>query len=309
MYCLNLLEIALMLAEHDPAYEDIATKFFEHFAYIAAAMNEAGAVGRGGRLLLRRPAARRTARAVPVQVRSVVGLIPLFAVTTLGAATLERLPEFAARMRWFLRAQAGATPRWPTCRALRRRRGAGCCRSSTEERLRRILAADARRVRVPVAARPAGALGATTASTRSSWSSAAQVARSTTSRRESTTGLFGGNSNWRGPVWFPVNYLVIEALRRYHRYLGDELHGRAARPGRASGDAGRGGRRARRAGWSRCSCDGRRRPAAGLRRHRAAPDRPRLARPAAVPRVLPRRQRRGARRLAPDRLDRAWSPT
>ena len=120
---------------------------------------------------------------------------------------------------------------------------------------------------------------------------------------ESTTAMFGGNSNWRGPIWFPLNYLMITVLERYHRFFGDDFtieyptgSGQQLTPGR---DRRRPGRPADLHLHPRP-----RRTAALLRRDRAAADRPGLARQPDLQRVLPRRQRRRDRRLPPDRLDR-----
>ena len=122
MYCLNMLAIALELARDDPAYEDVASKFFEHFLYIAHAMNNIGrrrhrALGRGGRLLLRRAAPARRRRSIPLKVRSMVGLIPLFAVETLEPELLDRLPGFKRRLRVVPRQPPG--PRRDTSRCMR----------------------------------------------------------------------------------------------------------------------------------------------------------------------------------------------
>jgi hypothetical protein len=220
VYCLALLEIALRLAEQDPTYEDVATKFFEHFALIAAAMNQKEGLwdeDEGFYFdVLRLPGGA----SVPVKVHSVVGLIPLFAVTTLGAATVERLPDFADRMRWFLEHK----PAYADVAHVRMLKGSeGRLLSIVDEdRLRRLL----RRMLDESEFLSPHGLRALSAYHREhpyeldvgGFSPSIDYEPA-----ESTTGLFGGNSNWRGPVWFPVNYLMIEALRRYHRYLGDEF--------------------------------------------------------------------------------------
>ena len=220
MYALNLLEMALVLAEEDPAYEDTATKFFEHFAYIAEAMRNKGlwneqdgffydvlAADDGGRL--------------PLRVRSMVGLLPLAATTTLGEATLARLPDFASRFRWFLshkqryRDVVGAT---------RTRDGhLGRLLSIVDgDQLVRILATmlDETEFLSPYGLRALSRCHLDHPFTVELNGEAHTVRYEPA---ESTSGLFGGNSNWRGPVWFPVNHLVIEALRRYARFYGEDL--------------------------------------------------------------------------------------
>jgi hypothetical protein len=198
----------------------VATKFFEHFALIAAAMNQKEGLwdeDEGFYFdVLRLPGGA----SVPVKVHSVVGLIPLFAVTTLGAATLERLPDFADRMRWFLEHK----PAYADVAHVRMLKGSeGRLLSIVDEdRLRRLL----RRMLDESEFLSPHGLRALSAYHREHPYELDVGGFSPSfdyEPAESTTGLFGGNSNWRGPVWFPVNYLMIEALRRYHRYLGDEF--------------------------------------------------------------------------------------
>ena len=220
MYCQNLLELALLLAEHDATYEDLATKFFEHFALIASALNEKGLwdeedgfyydvlhTGDGD--------------VVPLRARSVVGLLPLAAVTTLGPATMARLPDFMQRVALVHRQPAARVGRSSSTWSPPSTPAGGCSRSSTrtgcggcsramldpDEFLsdHGLRALSRRHARAPAARSTSTACTATL----------------DYEPGESTTGLFGGNSNWRGPVWFPINYLLIEALRVYHRYLGD----------------------------------------------------------------------------------------
>ena len=309
MYCQNLLELALLLAEHDPTYEDLATKFFEHFALIAIGAERQGPLERGGRLLLRRAAHGDGAASCRCARARSSACCRSRAVTTLGPETMARLPDFMARVEWFTDQPARGARGRPAhgvgrarglADALDRRRGRACAGSSramldpaeflSDHGLRALskfheanpLHVDARRRR---------------------------RRRSTTSRASRRRGLFGGNSNWRGPIWFPINYLLVEALRVYHRYLGDDFtvefptgSGRELTP-----RAGR--RRARGAADRRSSSSGDGRPPPGLRRLRAVPARPGLARPDPVPRVLPRRHRRraSARRTRP--AGRGSSPT
>jgi hypothetical protein len=220
MYALNLLEIALVLARHDRSYEDTATKFFEHFAYIAQAMDEKGLWNSEDGFFYDVLAYSDGGRA-PLRVRSMVGLLPLAATTTLGTSTLAELPDFAGRFRWFLehkpayRGVVGAT----------HERGAGLGRLLAvvdEHRLLRILAVmlDEREFLSPHGLR---ALSARHRDEPFTIDLAGASYTVDYEPGESTSGLFGGNSNWRGPIWFPVNYLVIEALRRYARFYGDDL--------------------------------------------------------------------------------------
>jgi hypothetical protein len=218
MYCQNLLELALLLAEHDDTYEDLATKFYEHFALIASALNEKGLwneedgfyydvlhLGDG--------------KAIPLRARSMVGLLPLAAVTTLGPATMARLPDFMRRVEWFT---ANRREGREVVQHMESEEHAGWRMLSIvdEERLRRILAAmldpeeflSDHGIRALSRRHAASPLEVTLDGT---------VSRLDYEPGESTTGLFGGNSNWRGPVWFPVNYLLVEVLRVYHRYLGE----------------------------------------------------------------------------------------
>ena len=221
MYCLNLLEIALLLADHDPIYEDIATKFFEHFTYIASAMNEQGLWheedGFYYDLLLFEDGTR-----IPLRGRSAVGLIPLHAVTTLGPQTLARLRSFGRRTQWFVENK----PEVASVVEHIAKPGQGgwyLLSIAGPERLRRILRSvlDPNEFLSPYGLRSLS---------RSLKDHPLDITLPNGEMRvldyepgESTSGLFGGNSNWRGPVWFPLNYLVIESLRRYHRYLGDDF--------------------------------------------------------------------------------------
>ena len=220
MYCQNMLELALLLAEHDPTYEDMATKFYEHFALIASALNDKGLWDEpdgfyydvlhtsGGEV-------------VPLKARSVVGLLPLAAVTTLGPATMAKLPDFMRRVDWFA---ANRPEGREVVQHMESPEHAGWRMLSIvdEERLRRLLAAmlDESEFLSPHGIR---------ALSRRHLAEPLHVEVDGVSATldyepgESTSGLFGGNSNWRGPVWFPINYLLLEALRVYHRYLGDSF--------------------------------------------------------------------------------------
>ncbi|HYB54248.1 MAG TPA: glucosidase, partial [Thermoanaerobaculia bacterium] len=225
MFCLNMLAIALELAEKDPAYEDVASKFFEHFVYICRAMNDIG--GRGIELwdsrdgffydVLHLPDGRQ----FPLKVRSMVGLIPLFAVETLESDVVDRLPGFKRRMQWFLENRAELGDYIET-------------RSDADLGVRRFLAL-VNRTRLLSVLRymldeseflsPYGvrALSRYHKDHPYVLTVGGQEYRVDYEPAESRSGAFGGNSNWRGPVWFPVNYLIIESLQKFHYFLGDSF--------------------------------------------------------------------------------------
>ncbi|HTJ74129.1 MAG TPA: hypothetical protein VL337_02090, partial [Acidimicrobiales bacterium] len=220
MYCLNLLEIALVLTDHDPSYEDMATKFFEHFTYIATAINDRGLWNEEDGFYYD-VLALTTGERVPLRVRSMVGLLPLCATTTLGQATLDRLPYFAGHFRWFERNK----PQFVDNVVHAHRLGAHEGRLLSivgPERLERILATmlDTEEFLSPHGLR---AVAASHREHPFETTIGGMVCSVDYEPGESTSGLFGGNSNWRGPIWFPVNYLVVEALRRFGRYFGDDV--------------------------------------------------------------------------------------
>ncbi len=224
MYCLNMLAIALELARDNRAYEDVASKFFEHFVYICHAMNNLG----GGVELwdkhdgffydvLSLPDGRKK----PLKVRSLVGLIPLYAVETLDSEVIDRLPGFKRRMQWFIENRPELSDHvealtTPDLRVLRLLALVG------RERLRQVLRymLDENEFLSPYGIR---------ALSRHHLEHPYLLDVDGTTHRvdyepgESRSHLFGGNSNWRGPVWFPVNFLLIESLQRYHFFFGDDF--------------------------------------------------------------------------------------
>ena len=225
VYSLNMLAIAVELAKHDSVYEDIASKFFEHFLYIADAMNSLRADDEGlwddddgfyyDQLFL--PDGER----ISLKVRSIVGLIPLFAVETISSSTLERLPRLKKRIDWFIanRPELSENVAHLEKKGLEERRLLAIV---TPEKLKRVLkrffaddeflCAYGLRSLSKFHAEHPYVLNVGGATFRVDYQPA-----------ESTTGTFGGNSNWRGPVWFPLNYLFIESLQRFHFYLGDDF--------------------------------------------------------------------------------------
>jgi hypothetical protein len=223
MYCLNMLAIALELALEDDAYEDVASKFFEHFVYICRAMNEMG--GDGVELWNREDGFfydvlhLADGRTLPMKIRSMVGLIPLFAVETIGSDLYDRLPGFKRRMQWFLDnrpdfAQHVETDTAPDGQT--RRFFSLVSRSRLKQICRYLL--DESEFLSPHGIRAVSCFHRDHPYVIDVMGREHRVDYDPT---ESSTGLFGGNSNWRGPVWFPVNYLIIESLQKFHFYLGD----------------------------------------------------------------------------------------
>jgi Mannosylglycerate hydrolase MGH1-like glycoside hydrolase domain len=225
MYCLSLLGIALELAKEDAVYEDIATKFFEHFVYIGAAINNIG--GHEGGLwddtegyyfdALTFP----DGRCIRVTAYTIAGLIPLFAVGIADRDSLDRYRDFGARFRWFARHRPELLRGLAdmTHRGIEKRMRIALVDS---EKLSRILE------RVMNEERMLSPHGVRSVSKRhAEYPFVMQLDGERFvldyEPGESTSGLFGGNSNWRGPVWFPLNYLLIEALQRYHYFLGDDF--------------------------------------------------------------------------------------
>jgi hypothetical protein len=225
MYTLNLLRIALELSFTNPVYQDTATKFFEHFLYIAEAMTDLGGAGIGlwdetdGFFYdaLRLPGGR----VEKMRVRSLVGLIPMLAVEVLDASASDRLPEFAERLRWFLRYRqdlAKLISRWSEPGMKER----GLLSLLRGHRMKMLLV---RMLDESEFLSPYGVRSLSRAHLAAPFS--VQLGGRTYSidyePAESRTGTFGGNSNWRGPLWMPVNMLLIEALRRFDSYYGPDF--------------------------------------------------------------------------------------
>jgi hypothetical protein len=225
MYTLNMLAIAMELAREDATYEDVASKFWEHFLYIANAMNNIGQE----RISLWDEEDGfyydvlhlENGEHFPLKVRSMVGLIPLFAVETLEPDTLARLPGFARRLEWFIRHRQNLTANV----ACMRTPGSDERRLLSivdQSRLRRVLQVmlDEREFLSPYGIRAVSRVHHDRPYSLVFGGSEHSVGYEP---GESSTGLFGGNSNWRGPIWFPVNFLIVESLQRFHHYLGPEF--------------------------------------------------------------------------------------
>jgi hypothetical protein len=220
MYCMSLLEIALRLADTDPTYEDIAVKFYEHFAYIAYAMHTQGLwdVDDGFFYdVIKFP----DGHSVPVKARSLVGVVPLLAVTTLHPELAAKLPDFVERTKWFElnRPKLAAFIAHTRVPGMEDRLLLSVADGETLQRaMRRVLDPD--EMLSPYGVRSLSRHHLDHPFTLEVGDVTATIDYEP---GESTTGLFGGNSNWRGPVWFPLNYLFINALYRYGRYYGQSM--------------------------------------------------------------------------------------
>jgi hypothetical protein len=224
-FSLQMMQIALELATQNPVYEDVATKFFEHFLYIAGALNDLG--GAGISLwddedsffydVLHMPDDSK----IQLKVRSLVGLLPLLAVETIEPDLLERMPGFARRLRWFLHNRpdlASLVPSWEEPGMGRRRLLALVHGHRMKLLLHRMLDPDE-------FLSPHGVRALSRYHLDHPYMLAIDGGMHEVRYEpaESSSGLFGGNSNWRGPVWFPINYLLIEALQKFHHYYGEDF--------------------------------------------------------------------------------------
>ena len=225
MYSLNLMRIALELAQYNRVYEDIATKFLEHFLHIAEAMGNIGEKGIGlwddddkfFYDVLHLP----DGRAMPLRVRSMVGLIPLFAVETLDPELLAKVPEFHRRLEWFLEYRpdlAALVSHWNEPGRGHRRLLSLLRGHRMKRLLKRML--DETEFLSDYGVR---ALSRVHESKPYIYNHDGMDLSVGYRPAESDTGLFGGNSNWRGPIWFPVNFLLIESLQKFHHYYGDDF--------------------------------------------------------------------------------------
>jgi hypothetical protein len=227
VYCLSMLGIAAELALENKAYEDIASKFFEHFIYIADAINHMGDDNQGVALWDEASGFYYDVLHVPgrmpmqLGVRSMVGLIPLMAVIVSDTETIAKFPDLLQRMNWFIEHRPDL-------------HGNVAPLDQPGIRDRRILAmVDGTKLKKILAKMldeseflsPHGIRSLSRYYKEHGYELDIDGMKMTVDYEpaESTSNLFGGNSNWRGPVWFPVNYLIIEALQRFHYYYGDDF--------------------------------------------------------------------------------------
>ena len=225
MYCLNMLAMALELSREDRVYGSVASKFFEHFIYIAQAMNDLG--GEGIALWDEEDGFYYDALHLPdgsqsfLKVRSMVGLAPLFAVETLEPEMLVNLPHFRERVQWLLE-NVPAAARHIDMSQTSPNGPRRLLSLVSRERLLRVLRymLDEKEFLSPHGIRSLSRFHLDHPYTLRMMGNEYRIGYEPA---ESRTGTFGGNSNWRGPVWFPVNFLIIESLQRFHYYFGDEL--------------------------------------------------------------------------------------
>ncbi len=227
MYALNMMRIAMELALHRPVYEDMAIKFFEHYLYIAKAMDDLGGDKQGlwneedGFFydLLQ----MSDGRSLSLRLRSIVGLIPLFAVEVVNHQTLERLPAFRQRMDWILRNKpdlAKLVSHWEVEGVGKKHLMSILRKTRIQKVLSRML--DENEFLSDYGIRSMSKVYEKTPFIfKSETTDNEYVVHYTPA--ESDSRMFGGNSNWRGPIWFPINFLIVESLERFHYYYGDSL--------------------------------------------------------------------------------------
>jgi hypothetical protein len=222
MYSLNMLRISLELAQKDDAYQDIATKFFEHFLMIGGAMTNLGGEGLGlwddqdnffyDWLVM------KNGDKTPLRVRSLVGLIPIFAVEVIDSSLLKKVPVFAKRLNWYLRYRpklAALVSRWNTPGANDTHLLAMNRAFRSSKLLEHLL--DKNEFLSDYGVRALSRYHLDHPYVFETDSLRAEVKYAPA---ESDSDLFGGNSNWRGPIWMPINYLIIESVQKFERFFG-----------------------------------------------------------------------------------------
>ncbi|MGD9420251.1 MAG: MGH1-like glycoside hydrolase domain-containing protein [Verrucomicrobiota bacterium JB025] len=224
-YCLTMLSIALELALQKPAYEDIASKFFEHFISITDAMNSLGGTGLWDdedgfyydQLIVDHQ------DPIPLKIRSLVGLLPLCAVSVLKQETIDALPGFRKRMDWFLIYRKDIL-KYIQVRRARKGEKRGLCMLAvpSEQRFRKVLGylLDENEFLSPYGIR---SLSKAHEEEPFVFEHGGKRHEVPYTPGEAQTDMFGGNSNWRGPIWFPTNFLILEALEKYHWFHGDSF--------------------------------------------------------------------------------------
>jgi hypothetical protein len=225
MYSLNMLRIAIELAKYNSAYEDMASKFLEHFLLISGAISNFS----GSDLNLWDPEDEffydvlhtEDKGVAHLKVRSMVGLIPLYAIETLEPEVLDRLPHFKRRMEWFFNYK----PEYKQLISMWKRPGSGIRRRFSVLKGTRLIRVLSRMLNETEFLSDYGirALSKYHKDHPYSFKTESETLKVSYQPAESDSGMFGGNSNWRGPIWFPVNYLLVESLYKFYNYYGDEF--------------------------------------------------------------------------------------
>ena len=224
-YCLNMLGMAMELAQNDSVYEDIASKFFEHFVTITNAINTFGGCGLwdGEDGFYYDQVAMLDGSHLPLKIRSIVGLLPMIAVAVAPGEMINRLPSFKKRLSWFMTNRPELALHISEINELEPHATATLMLAiPSREQLVRMLGymLDEKEFLSPYGIRSVSAYHKDHPYVLK-WD--CEDLRVDYTPGDSTTGLFGGNSNWRGPIWMPINYLLIEALERYHHFYGNAL--------------------------------------------------------------------------------------
>ncbi|KAL5523625.1 hypothetical protein ACEPAG_7798 [Sanghuangporus baumii] len=227
-YCLNMLNIALELAKHNPVYEDIASKFFEHFIFIADAMTYKGSTDEDLSLWNENDGFYYDAisfgpgNSMQLPVKSLVGLIPLYATLTLEPSVINRLPGFKKRMEWFIENRPEVSQRNMANIELPGRGDRRLLALASKERLIRILE---KMLDEDEFFSDHGIRSLSKKHKDEPWGMDVHGQRYEVNYwpGDSHSGMFGGNSNWRGPIWLATNFLLIESLQRFHQYYGNDL--------------------------------------------------------------------------------------
>ena len=222
-YCSTMLSMALELAQEDPAFDALASKFFEHFMNIADAMNTVGGTGlwdedKGFYYDL----LKNNGSALPIRIRSLVGLIPLLAVEVLDDQMTSKLPRFRKRMEWFLKHRHDLQKQITFYECASHTNGRHLLAIPSRQRLERVLAVmlDEEEFLSPYGLRSLSKQHETQPFSINFHGEQHDVHYTP---GESDSHLFGGNSNWRGPIWLPLNHLLIESLEKYHHFYGDDF--------------------------------------------------------------------------------------
>jgi len=224
-YCLNMLGMAMELAQTNPVYEDIASKFFEHFVAITNAINTFGGCGLwdGQDGFYYDRIAQQNGDQVPLKIRSIVGLLPMIAVAVAPGEAINRLPSFKKRMNWFLTNRPELVLHISQLNEVEDHGTATRMLAiPSRDQLVRMLGymLDENEFLSPYGIRSVSRYHKDHPYILQ-WD--CEDLRVDYTPGDSTTGLFGGNSNWRGPIWMPINYLLVEALERYHHFYGNSL--------------------------------------------------------------------------------------